>query len=452
MTAGATGQSTIRRAVGWGLLARVWTLGSTPLTLYLIAARLSPEAQGYYYTMAGLMALQVFFELGLATVLIQFFSHEFVVLRWAAKGRITGDRQAHARLRSLLAKAALWFGSASVLLAIVLIALGLHYFRVAGRGMTGWQLPWCLAVLGVAANLLLAPWIALESGSGHIGEMSRCEAQTAFLGTLSLWACLLGGAGLYGLGAVLLVKFLVYGRHFVRTRPVLLRTLRQLPQRALEGTSWWREVWPLQWRVSLSWISGYVVFHLFTPVLFYYQGAAEAGRMGITIAGANALTAIALTFIAANTPHLGRLVAQGEWRSLDRQFFAVLRQGAALAFAGACAGTLLVFFLQGRFAVGERFLPYPQVALLLLGASLQVLMSHFAIYLRAFKREPLVPLAVAHAALQGGATWWLARSHGAGGIALSVLLINLLILLPTLLVWRRCRARWQRQAPPALQA
>ena len=51
MTAGASSQSTIRRAVGYGLLARVWTLGSTPLTLYLIAARLSPDAQGYYLSL-----------------------------------------------------------------------------------------------------------------------------------------------------------------------------------------------------------------------------------------------------------------------------------------------------------------------------------------------------------------------------------------------------------------
>ena len=445
MSAGSP--AALRRAVGYGLLARTWSLASTPLTLYLIAARLTPEAQGYYYTMAGLMALQVFFELGLATVLVQFFSHEFVALRWAAHGRITGDRLAHARLKSLLAKAALWFGAASALLAIVLVALGLSYFRAAEGGLAGWQLPWVLAVAGVAANLALSPLVALESGSGHVTEMARCEAQAALLGTLSLWACLLAGVGLYGLGASLLLKFLVYARYFVRRRPVLLRGMARLPRRAVEGASWWRDVWPLQWRISLSWMAGYVVFHLFTPVLFYYRGAAEAGRMGITIAAANALTAIALTFVNANVPQFGRLVAQAEWQALDRQFFRVLRQGAALALAGALAGTVAVAILQGGFAIGARFLPWTQVALLLTGAGLQVLMSHFAIYLRAFKREPLVALAVFHGLLQGGATWWIGRSHGAAGIALSVLLINLAMLPLTLLVWRRCRARWQRPAP-----
>lgn len=201
----------------------------------------------------------------------------------------------------------------------------------------------------------------------------------------------------------------------------------------------------MQWRVSLSWISGYASFHLFTPVLFHYQGAAEAGRMGLTMAGANALTAIALTFVTANAPQLGRLIAQQEWQSLDRLFVRVLWRGGALAFAGAGAGTLAVWVLQGHFTIGQRFLPYWQVGLLLCGASLQVLISTWGTYLRAYKRDPLVAVAVLHGILQGGATFLIGRSHGAGGIAASVLLINLFTLPVTLAIGRRCRARWQQQ-------
>ena len=445
MTVTAPGQAAIARAVRYGLLARVWSLVSTPLTLYLIADRLTPEAQGYYYTMSGLSALQILFELGLTTVLTQFFSHEFVALRWADKGRITGDRHSLARLRSLLGKSALWFAAASVLLAIFLALLGLHFFAGRDSAVHGWQLPWVLAVLGVAANLLLSPVIALETGSGNVQEMSRCEVQAAVLGTLSLWLCLYAGAGLYGLGAVLALKFAVYARYFVRRRPVLLRALVRRPGRAPEGTSWWGEVWPMQWRVSLSWISGYASFHLFTPVVFHYQGAAEAGRMGITMAAANALTAIALTFVNTNVPQLGRLIAQREWHSLDKLFLRVLWQGGALAFAGACAGTLAVWLLQGGFAIGERFLPYWQVGLLLLGVCVQVLISTFGTYLRAYKRDPLVAVSVLHGVLQGGATFLIVRSHGAGGIAASVIVINLCTLPLTLAIARSCRARWQRK-------
>lgn len=32
--------------------------------------------------------------------------------------------------------------------------------------------------------------------------------------------------------------------------------------------SWKTEIWPLQWRIALSWLSGYFIFQLFTPILF----------------------------------------------------------------------------------------------------------------------------------------------------------------------------------------
>jgi hypothetical protein len=44
-----------------------------------------------------------------------------------------------------------------------------------------------------------------------------------------------------------------------------------------------------------------------------------------------------------------------------------------------------------------------------------VLISTFGTYLRAYKRDPLVAVSVLHGVLQGGATFLIGRSHGAGG-------------------------------------
>ncbi len=55
----------IDRAVFYGILTRAWQFLAAPVTLLLIASRFSPEQQGFYYTMGSLLALQVFFELGL---------------------------------------------------------------------------------------------------------------------------------------------------------------------------------------------------------------------------------------------------------------------------------------------------------------------------------------------------------------------------------------------------
>ena len=50
---------------------------------------------------------------------------------------------------------------------------------------------------------------------------------------------------------------------------------------ATEKISWRKEVFPMQWKIALSFMSGYFVFQLFTPVLFHYQGAEVASQFWI---------------------------------------------------------------------------------------------------------------------------------------------------------------------------
>ena len=66
----------IDRAVFFSIMEKVWTLPAGLVTALLIAAFFSPELQGYYYAFSSLLALQVFAELGLGTVLTCYASHE----------------------------------------------------------------------------------------------------------------------------------------------------------------------------------------------------------------------------------------------------------------------------------------------------------------------------------------------------------------------------------------
>ena len=59
------------RAVSFTVLARTWNILSGALTIILIAHFVSPTEQGYYYTFASLVSLQVVFELGFSLVILQ---------------------------------------------------------------------------------------------------------------------------------------------------------------------------------------------------------------------------------------------------------------------------------------------------------------------------------------------------------------------------------------------
>ena len=68
-------------------------------TVLFLPLYLTPDLQGYYFTFASVLSIQIFFELGLNQILVQLVSHEVAHLNADANGRLTGDGAHLDRLR-----------------------------------------------------------------------------------------------------------------------------------------------------------------------------------------------------------------------------------------------------------------------------------------------------------------------------------------------------------------
>src|SRR5262249_21228713 len=99
----------IDRPVAHALLGHGWTMVAGPITLLMIATYLSAEEQGYFYTFNSLVALSVFFELGLSYVLMQAAAHESAHLAWTAGGALAGAPAHLSRLAAILRKGVRWY-------------------------------------------------------------------------------------------------------------------------------------------------------------------------------------------------------------------------------------------------------------------------------------------------------------------------------------------------------
>src|SRR5579862_5483845 len=84
----------IDRAVGYTVIAKGWAALSGAVSLVLLTRFLSAAEQGFYFVFVDILALQLFFELGLSTVVMQFASHERARLEWTSEGRLEGDTRA----------------------------------------------------------------------------------------------------------------------------------------------------------------------------------------------------------------------------------------------------------------------------------------------------------------------------------------------------------------------
>jgi hypothetical protein len=441
----------LNRAIGYGVLARAWSFIAGPITILIIASRFSKEQQGFYYTISSLLALQIFFELGLVTVLAQFASHEFAHLSWGEKGRIEGDPVARERLIDLLCKATKWLGVAALLLVVVLVPAGLFFLKQQTGLVTdfSWRLPWILAVCGTAMNLMIVPFFAVVMGSGDVVTVNHREMMGAVVSSFICWSVIGLHGGLFAVFAITTGSIIVSCSYLLKEKPELLKIAWQgifsgIPGASAAGTvDWWQEVWPMQWKIAVSWISGFFIYQLFSPVLFHYQGPVIAGQMGMTLSVANALLAGSATWMNSRGPEFGKMVANREWEQLDKLFYRVLRQSACIAAAGAAVAWGIIKFVQAHYSIGQRFIPANQAGLLFAAICVLVLTNSFVVYLRAHKQEPIMTLAVLVALLQGTTTLVLGSHFSSAGVTAGFFAINLTFFLPaTYFVWQRSRKVW----------
>ena len=424
----------ISRAIGFGVLARMWGALAGPITILLIATHFSKVEQGYYYTFGSLLALQVFFELGLLTVLAQFAAHEFAFLSWGEKGEIKGSEMHHSRLVDLLGKGLKWYTISAILLVPVLIIAGSLFFTKSPVVGFSWRLPWALAVIGVGCNLLLIPFYAVITGSGEVASINKREMMGGISGSVIGWLVIACGGGLYAIPAVTTGAIVVGLVYLIKSKPRLVKIALSCAfgaYRPCHSISWWGDVWPMQWKIAISWVSGYFIFQLFTPVLFKFHGPVVAGQMGMTLSAVNAVQGICLMWLQSRSPEFGKLIALKNWQGLDISFNQILKQAMVVSVIAAVAAIIVVAGLQTYTVIGTRFLPVLQIATFLVAVCGNVVISGWAIYMRAHKQEPMLLISIIAAILTGISTFILGVKYSSIGMAVGYCLITLLYGIPS---------------------
>jgi O-antigen/teichoic acid export membrane protein len=407
----------VDRAVVYTLAGRGWGLLSGIVTLFLVVRYLTPDEQGYYYTFASLLAMQILFELGMSVVVMQFASHEMANLSWSVTDTLEGDVGAKSRLRSLILLVTKWYGVIAVLIIVVILPIGWIFFSSNhSQTSVNWQLAWIWLVFAAAINIFLMPYLSLLEGCGRVTEVARLRMKQSMVSSLFAWLVLMGGGGLLALPAMNTGLALTAFIWLWRTKKNFIVNL--LAQRLSAGSVRWKtEIWPFQWRIALSWLSGYFIFQLFTPTIFAYRGAVEAGQMGMSISIANALMGIAIAWMNTKAPGFGSLVAKKDYDNLDRVFALTLSRSLAVMVViggGLCAMNYIAHIELMPFAY--RILDPLPFLLLILATILAYVTYAQATYLRAHKEEPFMLISLISAALIGSLTVLLGNKYGSTGL------------------------------------
>lgn len=378
----------IDKAVGFTLLSRGWTAISGFITLYLIAKWLTPEEQGFYYTFSSVLALQVIFELGLSFVVMQFSSHEMATMKFTSKGVLNGDAVAKSRLRSLLLLVLKWYGAISLLIILIILPLGWAFFTInQDKSTVIWQSSWCLLIISAALNVLIIPLISMLEGCGKVVEVAKLRVTQGVLGNTLMWILLMSGRGLNSAPLMNVFVFFIALFWLWSNYRYFLRDLIS-SQIMNARISWKDEIWPFQWRVALSWLSGYLMLQLFVPILFSASGPIAAGKMGLSLSITLSILSVSIAWVNTKAPLFGNLVALKKYDQLDTVFFIALRQSTFVIILGAlCVFSINSFLIYTNNPLTDRLLPILPFLLLLLSTIINNVVFAESIYLRAFKDE-----------------------------------------------------------------
>lgn len=373
------------------LLFRGWVVLAGGATAFFLPLWFSPIEQGYYFTFSSLLALQIFFELGLNQIIMQLVSHEVAHLTETPEGELVGNPMHLDRLSSLAHLILRWYGVAAFFFALVGTAVGAIFFsQRGGESVDGWLGIWMILVGATAVNLWLSPRFAVMEGCGKVGQVARLRLFQSVLGYAAFWVALLSGAGLWAAIAVPTVGAVCMG-YWITYHDKTLRWLIKRPRDLKNQVMWLIDVFPLQWRIALSWASGYLIFNLFTPMVFSRYGAAEAGKLGIALTLFSALSTIGMSWVNAKAPQFTMFIARGERAELNRQFNKLfLRSMLFIAFA--CTSVVVIGFYSQQVGLPfmKRIVPPSVLAVLAITTTVNSIVYSMAIYMRAHREEPML--------------------------------------------------------------
>ena len=439
-------------AIAYSSLARIIQAAANFIVLFFIASLLSPAEQGFYYTFGSIASIQVFFELGFTGIMTQYVAHEAVHLKLNEGNSYEGEEKYISRLAYLIRFCFKWYTVITVLFFIIVVIVGFIFFErydVDGETVS-WKGAWVLMSVATAIKLFQTPFNSVLIGLGKVKEMNQVLFFQQLFVPLSLVLCLYFNLKLYSVGISILVGAFVWFAYILFTPSfrILLYLWRYYIS---EKVSYMKEIFPYQWKIALSWISGFFIFQLFNPVLFATDGAVVAGQMGMTISVLTGVQSLALSWQNTKIPKYSGLIELKQYHELDFLFNLTTRQ---MTFISLFLNALLVGFIiiVNHFNIvllgidfSSRFLSVGMFCIMTLAIFLNQLIYSWATYLRCHKQEPYLVLSVVEGVLCLLSTLFFGKWFGLKGIVLGYITIIIFQTIWAYYIFVTKKTEWHQQ-------
>lgn len=381
----------INEAVSYVFIGRFWSIISGLVTIKLILLFMTPELQGYYYSINNLLQMQLFLELGLGIIIIHTASSEFAKLRWTPAMTLEGDDRAKQRLASLLRKMTWFYGLMGLLFLVIIVPSGIVVLNRGGLNYHTWLIPWLMIGLSAAIKLVFIPFNMIFAGAGKINIVSRYQTFANIIAIMGMWVGIAAGINLYSLILLAWLNLFLVNYNLLRKFWPTIKELFTL--KIHHPINWKKEIWPYQSRSGFNIVADWVFLQSATPILLSNQGSVAAGKIGMTLSVVLVFTAIGTTWMMTRSVEFSKLLGLGKTQEVYDYYKSISYKSMPFVILGL-TGVVVGIWMINRFDIPylsdykERVLPPYEALLLVLFVFSNFLFNNYRIFLRAYKKEP----------------------------------------------------------------
>ena len=390
--------------------------------------RISPDEQGYFFSFMSFGALLQMGDFGLSYAVLHNANHLSSI---GQKSRLAGLFSRAIGLNSIT----------SLVSSIVVGLIGVQLFSAAQQTsdfpQLVWFYPWMCFVGAIFLAQLIVPGIAFVEG----GVSAVVAWRFRFFQELSsgpvLVFCLAYGFGLWSLAVFWVCRFAMSATWLWRHKP------RSNDSVAFSHGEWRREVWPFQWKIGLSALSGFLVFQAINPIVLAEQGPKVAGQFGFSLAIMNMVLMVTTVWPISKAAHYGNLISTVRFKQLRHSFLEVTLHSTLLSLCAAIGISSILWWLAHiRMAHVDRLADWFTTSTLMAAAVVHHIVYCLAVLLRAERREPLLWINLIGGTLTVIALWLSAHFGNPHGIAATNLACAFVGMVLVYVIFRRRMAFW----------
>lgn len=346
-----------------------------PITLLVLAKKMTSEELGFYYTFFSLTAMTQLLEVGMTGVLRQYYSHSY------NKDNSTD------KISNYFIFSVYWYFALSILFYILGTIIPFVMYNDY-QGQILWEKPWFLLLAISCFSLMLLPLNAMLDGTQRQHLLIKANIISQLAVALSLWSFIYAGYGLYALGLSQLIGMLSFLTAIFVLNKLSWRLIK-LNYKVFNFKEVLIDLWPLLKKTSVVWFLGYFYWNGFNILSFKYLGAEIAGFIGISIALMRAGQNIAISILNSQMTLYANSIAKGlvaeSKKIFDKYFF--------LSFCLLLCGYAIFYiahFLFPGFFLFQKILPMDQMVFVSIFFMFTFLISGFEAFIRCFKVEKFV--------------------------------------------------------------